>query len=118
MFGTVGFYSKLLAEDIEEIDRAQMEAIRATGADGFQVMVYGVLPQILPRIVGLTIYRWDINIRVSTIVGIVGTGGIGAELMVQLDTFNWRAVATILLAILAIVLFSEGVSAFARKKTS
>ncbi len=54
----------------------------------------------------------------STIVGIVGTGGIGAELMVQLDTFNWRAVATILLAILAIVLFSEGVSAFARKKTS
>src|SRR6185436_5757036 len=64
---SLGAFSKLLAEEIETIDRGQIEAIRATGASRAAVLIYGVLPQVLPRIVGLTIYKWDINLRQSTI---------------------------------------------------
>lgn len=116
VFGTVGFYSKLLAEDIEEIDRSQVDAIRSTGAGGIQTMVFGVLPQVLPRMVGLAVYRWDINIRHSTVVGIVGAGGIGATLMNSFDTYELDFSLTIILVIIAIVLLGEAVSAVIRRR--
>ncbi len=113
---SIGFVGKLLGEEIEEIDFAQVEAVRATGANGLQTLLYGIAPQILPAFVGVSVYRWDINVRGATILGFVGAGGIGVPLFAAIDSFQWRAVSTVLIAILVIVLVSEGVSAYARKK--
>ncbi len=115
-FKTVGFFSKLLAEDLEDIDMGALEATRATGASGFQAVLYGVVPQVVPRFVGLSVYRWDINIRASTIIGIVGAGGIGTLLMQAFSRYEYDFVATILLAIIAVVLVGEITSAFVRRR--
>ena len=72
---SIGFCAKLIYESIEEIDANQVEAVKATGASNLQQMVYGIIPQVLPTIAGVGIYRWDINIRESTILGLVGAGG-------------------------------------------
>jgi phosphonate transport system permease protein len=113
---SVGFFGKLLAEQIETIDRGPIEAIRATGASRGAVLVYGVLPQVLPRIIGLTIYQWDIHLRQSTIIGIVGAGGIGATLYNAFARYDYDFVLAILLVIVGIVLFGEAVSAVARRR--
>ena len=112
---SVGFFGKLLAEAIETIDRGQIEAVRATGASRGGVLLYAVLPQVLPRIVGLTIYQWDIHLRQSTIIGIVGAGGIGATLYNAFSRYDYDFVLAILLVIVAIVLIGEAVSAVARR---
>ncbi|MDQ2055690.1 MULTISPECIES: phosphonate ABC transporter, permease protein PhnE [Halobellus] len=113
-YKTVGFFAKLLAEDIEDIDAGQMEAVEATGANQTQTMLFGVVPQVMPRVVGLTIYRWDINIRHSTIVGIVGAGGIGSTLLNSFDKYDYDFFLTIVLAIIAIVMVGEFVSTYIR----
>jgi phosphonate transport system permease protein len=113
---SVGFFSKLLAEQIETIDRGQIEAVRATGAGRGAVLIYGVLPQVLPRIVGLTAYQWDIHLRQSTIIGLVGAGGIGATLYNAFSRYDYDFALTILIAIVAIVLVGEAVSALARSR--
>jgi len=115
-FKTIGFFGKLLAEDLEDIDEGQIEAVRAVGGSRFQVLAYGVLPQVLPRIVGLSIYRWDINIRHSTVVGIVGAGGIGVTLLNSFQKYDYDYSLTIILAIVAIVLVGEAVSAIVRRR--
>ena len=111
---SVGFCAKLLYEAIEEIDQSQVEAIEATGASRVQKIVYGILPQVMPTIAGVGIYRWDINIRESTILGLVGAGGIGLQLSGSLNTLAWTQVSMILLVILATVFISEWVSAKVR----
>ena len=113
---SVGFVSKLLAEAIEEIDPTQVEAVRATGANGLETLLYGVVPQVKPAFIGVATYRWDINVREATILGFVGAGGIGAQMSTQMNYFAWDNVLTILLAILVVVLFSEWFSAWARRK--
>ncbi len=113
---SVGFFSKLLAEQIETIDRGQIEAVRATGASRGQVLLYGVLPQVLPRIVGLTVYQWDIHLRQSTIIGIVGAGGIGATLYNAFARYDFDFALAILIVIVAIVLAGEALSALARRR--
>ncbi len=113
---SVGMCSKLLAEEIEEIDFGQTEAIRAAGGSSMDVIIYGIVPQILPTFVGISTYRWDINVRGSTILGFVGAGGIGVEFITAVNAFQWHTVTTILIAILLVVLFSEAVSAWARAK--
>jgi len=113
---SVGFFSKLLAEEIERMDRGQIEAVRATGANPVQVLLYGVLPQVLPRIVGLTVYQWDIHLRQSTIIGIVGAGGIGATLYNAFARYDFDFALAILLVIVLIVLAGEAVSALARQR--
>lgn len=115
---SIGFVSKLLAEAIEEIDPGQVEAITATGASSIERMIYGIVPQIKPTFVGVATYRWDINVRASTIIGFVGAGGIGVELTTSINYFRWANVLTILLAILGIVVFSEVFSAYMRRKVS
>ena len=112
---SVGFFGKLLAEAIEAIDRGQIDAVRATGATGPQVLIYGVLPQVLPRVIGLTIYQWDIHLRQSTIIGIVGAGGIGATLLNAFARYDFDFALAILIVIVAIVLVGEAVSALARR---
>jgi phosphonate transport system permease protein len=112
---SIGFIGKLLYEAIEEIDRTQVEAIRATGASGAQVMTFGIVPQILPAFATICVFRWDINIRESTVLGLVGAGGLGLALEASLNTLAWPQVTVILLMILATVLVSEWVTAKVRR---
>jgi phosphonate transport system permease protein len=111
---SIGFIAKLLYEAIEEIDENQVEAITATGAKRVQVMAYAIVPQIMPAFAGIAVFRWDINIRESTVLGLVGAGGIGLQLQASLNVLAWPQVTVILLAILATVLVSELVSARVR----
>jgi phosphonate transport system permease protein len=113
---SVGFMGKLIAEAIEEIDKGTVEAIEATGASRLQVLWVGVLPQVLPVIYGTTVYRWDINIRESTILGFVGAGGIGILLYSSINQFAWHEVATMLVSIFGVVIVSEFVSATVRQR--
>lgn len=115
---SLGFMSKLVSESIEEIDHGQVEAIRATGANGAKVFIYGVLPQVMPTILGTTIFRWDINIRQSSVIGLVGAGGIGILLTSSMNLFRWRNVSMILISIFVVVLAGEYVSASVRKKVT
>lgn len=114
-FATIGFIAKLLAEDIEDIGREQVEAIRATGSSWLQLMNYGVQPQVAPRLVGLSMYRLDINFRESAIIGIVGAGGIGATLNTAFDRYEFHSAAAILLIIILIVMGAEYASGYVRK---
>jgi phosphonate transport system permease protein len=100
-FRSIGFCAKLLYEAIEEIDEKQVEAITATGASRWQVMAYGIVPQIMPAFAGISVFRWDINIRESTVLGLVGAGGIGLQLQSSLNTLAWPQVTLILIVILA-----------------
>jgi phosphonate transport system permease protein len=113
---SIGFVSKLLAEGIEEIDRGQVEAVVATGADRWRVLAYAIVPQVRPVFAGVCIYRWDINIRESTVLGLVGAGGIGFALNESILGLEWRRVGLILVVILAIVVASEVGSALARRR--
>jgi phosphonate transport system permease protein len=114
-FCTIGFYGKLLAEDIEDMDPAPAEAVRATGASWLQWINFGVQPQVFPRMIGLGLYRFDINFRESAVVGIVGGGGIGATLNTAFDRYEFDSAAAILLVIIAIVMAVEYSSGYLRR---
>lgn len=114
-FRSVGFVGKLLYEAIEETDPRQVEAIRATGASQAQVLNHAIWPQVMPAFVGISVFRWDINIRESTILGLVGAGGIGMQLQSSLNMLAWPQVLLIVLVILATVVISEGISSQVRK---
>ncbi|MFP4138797.1 MAG: phosphonate ABC transporter, permease protein PhnE [Halomonas sp.] len=111
---SIGFVGKLLYEAIEETEASQVEAVTATGAGRAQVIHYGIVPQVLPAFWGISMFRWDINIRESTILGLVGAGGIGMKLQSSIDTLAWSQVATILIVILGTVVVSEALSARVR----
>ncbi|MAM88830.1 MAG: phosphonate ABC transporter, permease protein PhnE [unclassified Hahellaceae] len=113
---SIGFVAKLLAEEIEEIDWGQVEAMRSVGAGYFKVLLYGVLPQIIPRQIGLSMYQLDSNLRASAVVGIVGAGGIGSTLMNAFGRYDYDFAFAILLMIIGIILLSEGFSGWVRKK--
>ncbi len=115
-FATIGFLSKLLAEDIESMDRVQAEAIRASGASWMQWINYGVQPQVMPRLIGLSMYRIDINFRESAILGLVGAGGIGATLNTAFDRYEYDTAAAILILIIVIVMALEYLSGIIRAK--
>jgi len=112
---TMGFVAKLFAEVIEEMDPGQVEAIRATGASFPNVLVMGVFPQVMSRFIGLAAYQFDSNLRNSTMVGIVGGGGIGAPLFTAYQRFDYDVVLTILMVIIALILLCEVVSARVRR---
>jgi phosphonate transport system permease protein len=111
---SIGFCAKLLYEAIEEIDETQVEAVRATGAGAAQVAVFAIVPQVLPVFAGTSVFRWDINIRESTVLGLVGAGGIGLQLNAAITQLYWTKVSLILLVILGTVIVSEWVSAKVR----
>ena len=115
---SVGFLAKLFAEGIEEIDRGQVEAVTATGASRLATLLYGIVPQVKPVILGVSIYRWDINIRESTVLGLVGAGGIGFTLNEAILGLEWTRVGLILVVVLAVVLLSEAVSVFVRGRVT
>jgi len=111
---SIGFVAKLLYEALEEIDPAQVEAIRAAGASDAQVLVYGIWPQVRPAFAGISVFRWDINIRESAVLGLVGGGGIGLQLQASLNVLAWPQVTLIFVVILLTVVVSEWVSAKVR----
>lgn len=111
---SIGFIAKLLYEAIEETDTRQIEAVTATGASPSQVLNYAIVPQIMPAFWGITVFRWDINIRESAILGLVGAGGLGLKLQASLNTLAWPQVTMILILILLTVVMSEWVSARVR----
>ena len=113
--GTIGFFAKLLAEDIENSSESQAEAVKATGANWFQWINYAIQPQVMPRMIGLSVYRLDINFRESAVVGIVGGGGIGATLNTAFSRYEFDTAAAILLIIILIVMVLEYASSYLRK---
>jgi len=115
-FATIGFFAKLLTEDIEDTSVSQSEAIQATGASWWQWINYGIQPQVMPRMIGLAIYRLDINFRESAIVGVVGGGGIGATLNTAFERYEFDSAAAILVVIIAIVFCVEYSSGIIRKR--
>ena len=114
-FRSVGFVGKLLYEAIEETDVKQVEAITATGASSAQVLHYAIVPQVLPSFLGISVFRWDINIRESAILGLVGAGGIGMQLQASLNVLAWPQVLMICIVILGTVIVSEWVSGKVRR---
>ncbi|MFV2038197.1 MAG: phosphonate ABC transporter, permease protein PhnE [Paracoccaceae bacterium] len=115
-FATIGFLSKLLAEEIEDMDKVQAEAVRATGGSWLQRYVYGIHPQVVPRLIGLSVYRLDINFRESAVLGIVGAGGIGATLNTAFDRYEFDTAAAILLVIIGSVMVLEYLSGMIRAR--
>ncbi|TRZ92543.1 MAG: ABC transporter permease subunit, partial [Rhodocyclaceae bacterium] len=113
---SVGMVGKFFAEAIEHADPAPVEAARAAGATPLQVIFHGVLPQVLPQMADVSIYRWEYNFRASTVMGMVGAGGIGLELMGSLRIMQYQEVSAILLVILVMVTMVDGLSALLRRK--
>ena len=113
---SIATLGKLFSEQIESVDRGPLEAITATGATPFQVALYGVVPQIVPQFLALTFYRWDINVRMSTIIGFVGGGGIGFLLQQWINLLQYNQAGTALLAIACVVITLDIASAKIREK--
>jgi len=113
---SIGFISKTVAEAIEDVNPGPVEAIRAVGGNRFQVLMFGIVPQVLPTVVGNVIFEWDVNIRRSTIMGLVGAGGLGLALHRQMASYNYGGIATVIFVILVLIVFGEVFSAWARKR--
>ena len=112
---SVGFIAKITAEAIENVDPKPIEAIRAVGGSNLQVLRYGIAPQVLPVVLGTIIFEWDINIRRSAIMGLVGAGGLGLTFHRQMVMFNYPGVTTVILAILGLIVIGEVFSHYVRK---
>lgn len=106
-FRSIGFVGKLLAEALDETANGPIEALRASGAPWGAVMLKGYWPQVQPAFWGIALFRWDINVRESAVLGLVGAGGIGVVLDDALNFFQWDRAATVLLAIFAVVILAE-----------
>ena len=104
---SIGFIGKLFTEAIEEISLKQVEAIRATGAPFASVLAFGVLPQVFSRFIGFATYQLDSNLRNSTMVGIVGAGGIGGTLFAAFQRFDYDFVCAILISIISLIMLGE-----------
>jgi len=112
----IGALGKLYSEAIESIEHGPIEAIRATGANQFQVVVYAVVPQVVPQFIAFTLYRWDINVRMATVIGLVGGGGIGYQLIQYMNLLQWRQAATAIWLIAGVVMIMDYASAVIRER--
>ncbi len=117
-FHSIGAIGKFFSESIEHADPAPVEAVRATGASPLQVILHGVLPQVLPQMMDAVFYRWEYNFRASTVMGMVGAGGIGFELIGSLRIMQYQEVSAILLVILAMVTLVDGLGGWLRRRFS
>jgi len=115
-FHSIGMVGKFVAESIEHADDGPIEAVRSTGASPFQVISHGVMPQVIPQVSDLAIYRWEYNFRASTVMGMVGAGGIGFELMSALRLMHYDEVFALLLLILLMVTLVDSLGAMLRKR--
>lgn len=106
-FHSIGFTGKLLGEALEESNRGSIEALEASGAPWLAVALKGYWPQVRPAFWAIVLFRWDINVRESAVLGLVGAGGVGMALETALNLFQWDRVAMILVAVLAVVIVAE-----------
>jgi len=113
---SVGMVGKFFAEAIEHVSEGPIEAARSTGASPIQVIFHGVLPQVIPQLSDVSVYRWEYNFRASTVMGMVGAGGIGFELMASLRLMQYQQVSAILLTILGMVTIVDYFGSTLRKK--
>jgi phosphonate transport system permease protein len=113
---TFASLGKLFSEAVESIDSGPIEALQATGANSLQVVIYGVIPQVVPDFVSFIIYHWDINVRISTIIGFVGGGGIGFYLSQQINLLNYHQAGTAIWMIVMVVWVMDFMSAEIRKQ--
>jgi phosphonate transport system permease protein len=113
---SVGMLGKLFAEEVENIDYGPAEALIASGANRLQVLWFAVLPQVMPGFLSYTLYRFEINVRSATILGIIGAGGIGTPLIFALSSRDWDRVGIIMLGIIVMVTLIDGISGYLRKK--
>jgi phosphonate ABC transporter permease subunit PhnE len=112
---SMGTYGKLFAESIESLDMAAVDAVRATGASEAQVFFHGVWPSVLPQFVSHHLYVWEFNIRDSTILGLIGAGGLGLLISEAVSLFQWSRLATLLIVVVALVMVFDGLSRRIRK---
>jgi len=115
-FHSIGMVGKFFAEAIEHVDRAPVEAVEACGGSRSQVLVHGVLPQVLPQMADVSFYRWEYNFRASTVMGMVGAGGIGFQLISSLNLMDYRQVTALLIIILGCVTLVDELSALMRRR--
>lgn len=115
-FRSIGFVGKLFGEALEETHAGTIEALDAAGAPGLSLLTFGYWPQVKPAFWSIALFRWDINVRESAVLGLVGAGGIGMTLDAALNLFQWQRVATILLAIFVVVIVAEILVTVVRKR--
>jgi phosphonate transport system permease protein len=113
---TGGVLGKLFAEVVEDIEAQPLEALQATGAGRVQVLVYGVLPQVLPQFAGYSLYRWEVNIREAVILGYVGAGGLGQQIQIAISLFLENKLLTLIAAIYVMVTLVDALSALLRRR--
>jgi phosphonate transport system permease protein len=113
---SIASLGKLYSEAIESIDPGPIEAVTATGANRLQTIIYAVIPQVIPPFISFTIYRWDINVRMSTVIGFVGGGGIGFLLIQWINLLQYRQAATAVWAIAIVVSVMDYLSAIIRER--
>lgn len=112
---SIGFLGKIFSDVIEGIDPGPLEAIRATGGDAVHVFLYGVVPQVLPEFASTVLYRFEINLRAATILGLVGAGGIGGPLLQRLSFRRWDEISMMLIVIVAFIVVVDAVSSRIRR---
>lgn len=115
-FNTTGVLAKLYAEAIEVVDPGQIEAVQASGATPLQVFTHAILPQIAPTAVGMTLYRFESNVRAASVLGLVGAGGIGLYVTETMRSFNFREASAVLIVILIAVFLVDYLSAQVRAR--
>lgn len=113
---SIGMVSKMYIESIEDLDKRILESLDAAGCTTFQKIRYGILPQLMPDFTSTIIYRFDMNLRDATVLGLVGAGGIGAPLIFAMSAYRWNEVGSILLGLIVLVLVIEAISAKIRTK--
>ncbi|MEM1484564.1 phosphonate ABC transporter, permease protein PhnE [Oscillospiraceae bacterium PP1C4] len=113
---SIGMVSKMFIESIEDLDKRILESLDAAGCTTFQKIRYGILPQIFPDFMSTLIYRFDMNLRDATVLGLVGAGGIGAPLIFAMSSYRWNEVGTILLGLIVLVMIIEWISSKIRVK--
>jgi len=113
---TGGVLGKLFAEVLENVDSQPLEALQATGAGRMQILVYGIMPQVLPQFISYTLYRWEVNIRMAAVLGLVGAGGLGQRIHIAISLFLENQLLTLIIAIYILVTMVDYVSAYLRRQ--
>jgi phosphonate transport system permease protein len=113
---TGGVLGKLFGEVLEDVDTQPIESLQATGANRLQILFYGIVPQVLPQFISYTLYRWEVNIRVAAVLGLVGAGGLGQRIHIAISLFLENQLLTLLLAIYVLVTLVDYLSAYLRRK--
>lgn len=113
---TGGVLGKLFGEVLEDVDPQPIESLQATGANRLQILLYGILPQVLPQFLSYTLYRWEVNIRMAAVLGLVGAGGLGQRIHIAISLFLENQLLTLIIAIYILVTIVDYVSAYLRRQ--